>query len=200
MCLVAALVGVFAGNASGVMLEAIAPGAPVTVGTMFDVDFRITDLTAGGAPSLGTYDFDVLFDPLLLSLDSVTFGTGLSVIFPSFQVFSQPTTDRVDLFEVSFDDATDLDTLQPSSFVLVTLGFTSIGVGTSPLTIAPPAGFSEPVFGDGLGASLLGVELSSTTVDVVAVPIPGATFLGAIGLVIVSARRRDRHADFEPER
>ena len=107
----------------------------VDLGDSVSVDVVITDLGDLTAPALTTFDVDVLFDDSLLSVTGVTFGTGLDTgSFGSIQSdFGFPGGHNV--FEISLEDSADLIASQPSEFVLFTLTFDTLGVGTSPLTL-----------------------------------------------------------------
>ena len=107
----------------------------VDLGNSVSVDVVITDLGDLAAPALTTFDLDVLFDDSLLSVTGVTFGTRLDTgSFGSIQSdFGFPGGHNV--FEISLEDTADLIASQPSEFVLFTLTFDTLGVGTSPLTL-----------------------------------------------------------------
>jgi hypothetical protein len=174
-----ALVPAAAGAISITLAPVVVAGA---VGLSFDLDVMVSGLGDGVAPSLGSYDFDISFDPSQLGFESVSFGTQLGA--GSLQS-SGAALGVVDLAEVSFLSPAELDALQPASFVLATLRFTPIATGTSSI------GFTQAIVGDGFGAPL---EVSLGGARVVterAIPEPGALALFALGaLAIARASRR----------
>ena len=165
--------------------QSVNPGSPLFVA------LTISGLGAFTSPSLGVYDLDVLFDPSILSLTNVTFGD--PVLGSQLDLFglgniAQATsgTGFVNLFELSFDLPTDLDSLQPDSFILAILHFNALGSGTSPLTINVNA------IGDSLGTPLAAqVQQGSVTV----VPEPGTVALFSAGLAASGVVRRRRGAN-----
>ena len=128
--------------AQAIIIVAITPSNQiVAVGTPVNIALTISGLGDYTAPSLSTFDLDVNFDPTLLTFGSAAFGdpilgdqldlTGLGTITD----ISNPAPGKVNLFELSFDSATDLDTLQAGNFTLATLSFNTLAGGVSPLTI-----------------------------------------------------------------
>lgn len=170
------------GLAHAINLDFIPPSQTVVTGTPIDVGIAISRLGAGSAPSLGTFDVVVNFDPTILGFNSVAYGDpGLGdqldlFGFGSF-IVTTPGLGFVNLFELSFDFPIDLDTLQAGSFTLATLTFDTLMPGTSPL------GLNVNALGDSFGDTL-SAEVGSGSVDVV--PEPATIFLfgsGVIGLV-----------------
>jgi hypothetical protein len=166
-----------------------------TVGSSVGVQLRVSDLVAGGAPSLGEFDLDILFDPAVVSFASVTFGDpGLGDQLDPSGLGSLIGADgsvpgQVNLFEVSLDLPSDLDTLQPASFVLATLTFDAIGAGVSPLTLAINA------FGDALGdpLAIAALETGEITVNAAAaIPEPATGLLVGVGWAVMAVCSRRR--------
>ncbi len=137
----------------------------VSLGTQAMADVTITGLGSGTAPSVGTFDVSVEFDPSLLSFVSASFGDQLDILgFGSIQSVL-PGVGIVNLFEVSLDTIDDLNNLQSDEFVLATLTFDSLAPGTSPLTLTLNA------LGDAQGQALAAtVENGSVTIPT---PEPG---------------------------
>jgi hypothetical protein len=100
-------------------------------GNPLSVTLEIFGLSAGTAPSVGTFDFDLGFDPTLLSFMNATYGTGVDIFGLGDLQFTTPGTGTVNLFEVSLDSASDINSFQPASFVLATLSFMALADGTS---------------------------------------------------------------------
>jgi hypothetical protein len=153
------------------------------------VNLLISGLGDGVAPSLGTFDLDVTFDPAILAFNNVLFGNQLDLnvagSVSGFDSESEPGV--VNLFEVSLELPADLDATQASEFVLASLTFDSIGTETSLLK------FENVILGDSEGNSLfadLGLPGSVT----VGAPVPEpATILllaaGIGGLGFIKRRR-----------
>ena len=177
-----------AGQAQAIMLEFVPPSQGVNLGDPASVDLVISDLGNLSPPSLGAFDLDILFNDSILDNPAVTFGSELDQgIFGSFAA-SADFGNSVNLFEISFEDPGVLDALQPDSFVLATIGFDTIGIGTSALTI------NLIDLGDSLGNTLSAtVGTGSITVrDPNAVPEPATLALMVLGLAGfgVSTRRK----------
>jgi hypothetical protein len=166
----------------------------VTLGSQISVAINIDGLEPGAA--LGTYDITVAFDAAALSFSSVAFGNQLDLFGLGDIQIVTPGPGTVNLFELSLESETDLNTLQASSFTLATVTFDTLALATNtPLTLTVNA------LGDAAGNPLtanIGGGLVSITERVEQVPEPSTIFLlasGAMGLFglrsrIASARLR----------
>ncbi|MBS1826580.1 MAG: hypothetical protein JST93_14790 [Acidobacteria bacterium] len=126
----------------------------VTLASSVAVEVNVSGLGSGGVPSLGVYDLTVSYDPALLSFSSVVWGSGLDILgLGSFQS-ATPGVGGINLFELSFDLADDLNNLQPDAFRLFTLNFSSLAAGTTAI------GITANAIGDADG-----VELPMTLID-----------------------------------
>ncbi|MDH5576011.1 MAG: PEP-CTERM sorting domain-containing protein [Nitrospirota bacterium] len=168
-------------TAWAVSLEFVPAMQTVQLGNPVMVDVVISGLTAGGDPSVGTFDLDVTYDPGILTATGVTFGTELGAGVFSFQDFNL-FVGLVDLAEISF---LGILSGQPASFTLATLSFNTVGTGTSALT------FSQSLVGDALGFDLPHTSgTGSVTVEnMPAVPEPGTILLFGTGLAGLAAWR-----------
>ena len=145
-CLALVLVLMFFSSSSvqAISLDFVPSTQQVDIGSTVDVDIVISGLGDFTDPSLGVFDLDVIFDPTILSFDSVTFGLllGDPSLGEAITVEDASTPGTVNLFEVSLleGDAVTcffcippfLNDLQPSSFTLATLTFDTLSVGTKP--------------------------------------------------------------------
>lgn len=171
------------GTANAIDISVVSPVANVQIGDFVDVDLVVSDLGDGVAPSLGAYDVDLNFDAGVLSLVGVGFGAGLDIFGLGSIQAATSGTGTVNLYEVSFDLADDLDTLQPGSFSLATLTFQVLAGGTSALDLNVNA------FADSLGDELTVGLVNNGSVT--AVPEPSSALLMLLGLLPVGlvARR-----------
>jgi hypothetical protein len=163
----------------------------ISVGDTTTLDLVISGLGDHASPSLGAFDLDVTFNPSILSPVSVAFGDHLNLGgLGSLQEFNFNAPGSVHVDEISFELPADLNSAQPSSFTLATLGFRGIGPGVSGLDITG-ASLSDEL------ANSLEFATSGASIEVtgsVPVPDPGSTAaLFAIGLSgLVSGLRRSK--------
>jgi PEP-CTERM motif len=167
--------------AFAVFLDLVPSSPTVVAGQSLNVNIIISDLFAGGPPSVGAFDLDVSFDTASLSPTGVTFGLFLGV--PGLETLTDFNffPGVVDLAEVSLLSSAELDALQPSNFSLATLSFNALASGTTTLE------FSEIIVDDAFGNLLLGKKI----------PEPSSLWLMMSALVGVPAsawlRYRGKH-------
>ncbi len=165
----------------------------VVAGGMVDIGVEISELGSGVAPSLGVFDIDVSYDPGLLSFNSVSFGDSsmgdqLDVLgLGSITSYDTSISGSINLFELSLDTVSGLETLQADSFTLATMSFNAVGIGNSTL------GVSINSLGDAEGNPLTST-IDPGTVSVI--PLPPALPLlmtGLAGLVLMRRERKKLH-------
>lgn len=161
----------------------------VGLGSSINVKVQISELGAFSAPSLGAYDLNVSFNPLLLQFLGATLGDPILgdqldlLGLGSIQSVT-PSAGSVGLFELSLDSIDDLNNLQSPSFVLGTLSFQTIGLGTSSINIGVNA--LSDAYGDALTS---GIQNGSVIVNASAVPEPNSVLLvGSLAGVLVLRR------------
>ncbi len=169
---------------AGAVTVGLTPAAQsVNVGSAATVNLYISGLGFFAAPSLGTYDLKIDFDPLILSFTGASFGNGLDLYGLGSLWEVTPGNGSVNLFELSYDSPSDLDALQADTFVMATLTFNAIGNGTSPLLISVNA--LGDAYGDPLAADLVGANIS-------AVPEPVNQLLMGVGVGMIALFMRRR--------
>jgi hypothetical protein len=172
--------------------------APATqdigVGGSFELSLRIAGLGDHAAPSLGAFDLDVTFNSALVQFDSVSFGDPLlgdqlGPVTPS-ATRSTLSVGSLNLFSVSLDDPADVDSAQPSEFILATLHFTALAQGSSSFDLV------NIIFGDANGDRLALDETQNAGVNIMSQAVPeGATgWAGAmcLGALVVGHRQLSR--------
>jgi hypothetical protein len=165
------------------------PPQSVVAGAMVDVGVEVSELGSGVAPSLSTFDLDISYNPGLLSFNSVSFGDSslgdqLDVLgVGGVTSYDDSVSGLINLFELSLDTASDLDTLQADSFTLATLSFNAIGIGNSPLGVIINS------LGDAEGNPL---TATITPGSVSVIPLPPALPLLGTGLAALILMRRVR--------
>lgn len=180
-----------AGPAQASIIIRITPSTQsVDVGTPVNVAVTISGLGDLTAPSLSTFDLNINFDPTLLTFSHATFGDPvlgdqLDLLGLGSLTSDTPGVGTVNLFELSFDSPSDLDTLQAGSFTLATLTFNAPSCGTSNLEISINA------LGDSLGDPLAATIQSGS---ITCIPEPPSLLLVSIGIlsmvgVMTSAKR-----------
>ena len=95
----------------------------------------------------------------------------------------------VNLYELSFDEAVDLNQYQPSAFTLVTITFDAIGTGITSLTM------DINPFGDAWGDPLTIDSIGEGNITVAApVPEPATMLLFGTGLagLVTTLRRKNK--------
>ncbi|EAZ90380.1 cohesin domain-containing protein [Crocosphaera chwakensis] len=110
-----------------ITLELLPQTQNVAVGDSVIVDVQISELGDMESPSVGGFDFDLNYDPNVLTFDSLTFSNLINLSNFDIPNKVDPSTPGiVSFFNLSIlDTPEDLNTEQPSSFSLATLDFTA---------------------------------------------------------------------------
>ena len=180
---------------AGVVISVEPPYQAVADGSAVSVSLQISGLGAFTAPSLGTFDLDLRFDPSLLDFNSFVFGDpvlGDQLDLSGGSITGMGTTPGsgvVNIYEVSLDSVTDLDNLQEPMFTLGIFEFQPLQVGISFLFIDINA------LGDASGYSLPDSLSGTVRAGVISItPEPGSITLVAATLIalVLGGRRRCR--------
>jgi hypothetical protein len=182
-------------DAHAVPLVSIVPSdTTIAIGELTDFDVIISGLGNRQAPSLSTFDLDVMFDPTILGFSSFRFGD--AVLGDQLDLLDQGTISssgisvagQVNLFELTLDPAAILDAMQAQAFSLGTLTFIGLSVGTTPLTISINA------LGDAIGDPLSAMFQNATVSveDRLVIAEPGTAGLLSIALAILPFTYRRR--------
>lgn len=128
----AALSAMVSGGAWAVRLDLVPSAVIVAPGDLVPVEVRIAGLGAGVAPSVGAFDLNVAFDPLLFATPAVLFGSELGKIpTEAIDIVDHPAAGIVNIAEVSLLSPEALHAAQPDDFTLATLFFSALGAGSA---------------------------------------------------------------------
>ncbi len=177
-----ALLLVYAPAARGTTIDLSEFEALASPGTAVEIAIRITGLGVSSAPSLGTFDLVVGFDPLHLAFSSVVYGDQLDIhlgggLFSGSLPITAPGAGSLGVAEISFASEAQLDALQTDAFTLATLIF-------DPIVAAPTQTFF------GLRANVVG-DAAGDPLQVTVIPEPSSLSLlaAALAALVVSRRR-----------
>lgn len=171
-----------------VLLRFVPQAEVIAPGTTTPVELEVSGLGVDSSPSLGAFDLNVAFNPAVVSFTGLTFGDpllgdqlSLSGV-PTISDYSFSAAGLLELFSISLDSATVLDTKQAGQFILATLRFQAIAPGSTALTL------SVNSVSDSQG-SPLSVALQTGSIAVTSVPEPSLIWLLPPALACVAWRR-----------
>lgn len=185
------LAGSIASTQAAVLISLSPSNQSVSVGALPSVDVIASGLTRGQV--IGAFDFTLLWNPALVSLSSYSFSGALGVnTFPAIVEFAN----RINMASVSLEDTATLVPLQSSQpFVLATLTFNALNVGTTVLNFDQLVPF---IIADGDGVILSDASFQNGSIEITGgqdgIPEPSTVVLmtaGLAGLVMKARRRRN---------
>jgi Cohesin domain/PEP-CTERM motif len=176
-------------NAHAMGIDLIANQTAVNVGDNIEVQVRISGLSDASAPALGVYDVNFNYDASLFSFSSIlwgdsTLGNQLDLSgFGSLQDSSNGLN-WLNAFELSFDDALDLELMQAGEFTLFSVMLNAVAIGSGNFSLTANA------IGDAYGNVLFIDTINGVAVDVgsISVPEPSSLLL-LLGMLAVIALR-----------
>ncbi|WP_088282175.1 cohesin domain-containing protein [Ideonella sp. A 288] len=165
-----------AGSAAHAHSLSIDPVAQmVGLGSEATVEVRVSDVLPD---RLGAYDFELSFDGNILAFDRAIDGFGLGL---AFGLGTTPGAASVHVSDFSFEAIDDLIVLQGGDFVLFSLVFDTLALGTSALS------FDQVVLRSGAGAPVAPDALNAGSITVEARVLPEPATLGLVfGALVVS--------------
>ena len=176
-------------NANAINIELTTDKNALTLGDTLAIDVRISGLNHGSSPSLGAYDLDFNYDPNLFAIHSIMWGDAIQgnqldlMNYGSFQD-SNSGNGWLNLFELSFDSAEDLNLLQAGEFILFTVLLNAIADGSSILSLT--ANSLSDAYGEEL--FIAPINNLSVVVNSVSVPEPSSVLL-LLGMIAFIALR-----------
>lgn len=176
--------------ASATVIQASVHHSQTAVGSSVVVTISISGLDDPSPQSLAAFDIDLGFDPGILALTGVSYGTGLDVLGLGSLQLTTETLGLVNLLEISLDDAASLQAYQQDAFHLAQLTFSATGVGGTDLilnlnALGDPDG--RPITAEGMNGFL----------EVIASPVPVpepptlAMLLSSLVALLAARRRRN---------
>ena len=163
----------------------------VETGVTFSLDLVVSGLSDSSAPSVGVFDIDIGFDPFAVMFVGYSLGNGLGDLSlgEAFDAsFGLALPGLLNVAEVSFLTAGELDGGQPDNFVLATLDFVTMP-GLDPGQTTAIDILNVLSLGDSNGDPLMIDGTNGSVITATAVPIPGAMWLFMCALGVLSATR-----------
>lgn len=177
-------------NASAITIDLIANQSAVAMGDNIEVQVRISGLNGNSVPSLGVYDVNFNYDANIFSVGGISWGDavkGNQLDLLGFGGLQETSSGAgwLNLFELSFDSATDLQLLQAGEFTLFSVLLNTIAVGTGKFSLVANS------LGDAYGDNLAADHINGTKVTVGAVSVPesSSALLLLIGIFAITMLR-----------
>ncbi|MGV8835419.1 cohesin domain-containing protein [Cellvibrio sp.] len=176
-------------NAHAISIDLIANQTAVNVGDNIEVQVRISGLSDASAPALGVYDVNFNYDASLFNFSSILWGDsilGNQLDLSGFGSLQDSSNglNWLNAFELSFDDALDLELMQAGEFTLFSVMLNAVAIGSGNFSLTANA------IGDAYGNVLFIDTINGVAVDVgsISVPEPSSLLL-LLGMLAVIALR-----------
>lgn len=178
-------------NAQAISIDLIANQTAVNVGDNIEVQVRINDLSDTSAPALGVYDVNFNYDASLFNFSNILWGDsalGNQLDLSGFGSLQDSSSglNWLNAFELSFDDALDLELLQAGEFTLFSVLLNAVAIGSGNFSLTTNS------IGDAYGNDLFIDATNGTTVNIngVSVPEPSSLLLlvGLLAIVLLRAK------------
>jgi len=172
----------FATSANAVLITLSPSSQEVGIFQSVSVDVFVSDLS--DTQALGAFDLELLFDPNIVTLNSITFGSGLGF---SFQETFSVNSGTQAVLESSLEFPSDLLAFQLSDFLLFTVNFVSTGFGETLVNL------QNVILGDENGQEITDVSFNSANIRVSSpnlVNEPSHIALCLIALSFLAYRRK----------
>ena len=154
-----------AGAPAAVTLEIIPSTTTASVGDPVTVDVVISGLGNLSAPSLGTFDLDLQFDPAVFAFTGAVYGPELGDPMAAEAITTTTAgVGVVNLLELSLFAPATLNANQPDTFTLFTASFDAVGAGSGGFNLASNA------LGDENGNPLVLGNVIPASIDVLGGP------------------------------
>jgi hypothetical protein len=176
-------------NANAINIELTTDKNALTLGDTLAIDVRISGLNHGSSPSLGAYDLDFNYDPNLFAIHSIMWGDatqGNQLDLMNYDSLQDSSSGNgwLNLFELSFDSAEDLNLLQAGEFILFSVLLHTITNGSGIFSLT--ANSVSDAYGEEL--FIAPINNLSVVVNSVSVPEPSSMLL-LLGMIAFIALR-----------
>ena len=176
-------------NAHAISIDLITNQTATNVGDNIEVQVRIIGLSDASAPALGVYDVNFNYDASLFNFSSILWGDstlGNQLDLSNFGSLQDSSSGLggLNVFELSFDEAMDLELLQAGEFTLFSVLLNAVAIGSGNFSLTTNA------IGDAYGNDVLIDTINGTAVNIsgVSVPEPSSLLL-LLGMLAILALR-----------
>ena len=176
-------------NANAINIELTTDKNALTLGDTLAIEVRISGLNHGSSPSLGAYDLDFNYDSNLFAIHSIMWGDatqGNQLDLMNYDSLQDSSSGNgwLNLFELSFDSAADLNLLQAGEFILFSVLLHTITNGSGIFSLT--ANSVSDAYGEEL--FIAPINNLSVVVNSVSVPEPSSMLL-LLGMIAFIALR-----------
>lgn len=176
-------------TANAITIDLIQNQTQLNPGDTLAVDVRISGLNDTNTPSLGVYDLDFSYDANLFHLNNIVWGDstlGNQLDLGGFGSLQEINVGSgwLNLFELSFDNTSNLDLFQAGEFTLFSVLFNAIDIGVGNFSL------TANTLGDAFGNNFSVDAITGTQVivDSTSVPEPSSLLLLLSMLGVISLR------------